>query len=294
MTDITDNAGAATTTPAQPAPGAEQQQSTTTQQPQTLLGLHSQTQQDAAGTALGSAATTQQPVTEPGKPAPFSFPEKFQVKNGDDLDFTASAQKMSEAYTSLEKRFGAGEARPAEINGYKFSDQFGEGFGDRFLSDPATKPFLEKAHELGLNNAQLNFMVGEMIAAAPSQSETTTGFSQEQTMQELQQTWKEPAEYNRNMLAADRAAKFGFGDDYSRCLTRYGNDPAIIRLLAKVGNELSEDSVRLSGLPQMSAESIDDLMRSEAYRDAKHPDHRRVSQQVRGYFQKAAGTEDYH
>lgn len=133
-----------------------------------------------------------------------------------------------------------------------------------------------------------------MVAVQPSQAETSTGFTQEQALQELQKAWKEPAEYNRQMVAADRAAKFGFGDDYQRCLSRYGNDPAIIRLLAKVGGELSEDSVRLSGLPQMSAESIDDLMKSEAYRDSKHPDHRRVSQQVRGYFEKTAGTSDYH
>lgn len=293
MTDTTDNAGAATNDAAQPVPGAEQQTNTATQQASTLLGAHQQTQQQAADSALGTVAA-QPPAAEQGKPAPFSFPDKFQVKNGDDLDFTASAQKMAEAYASLEKRFGAGEARPADINGYKFGEQFGDGFGDRFLADPATKPFLEKAHELGMNSAQMNFMLGELMAVQPSQAETSTGFTQEQAMQELQQTWKEPAEYNRQMLAADRAAKFGFGDDYARCLSRYGNDPAIIRLLAKVGGELSEDTVRLSGLPQMTAESIDDLMKSDAYRDTKHPDHRRVSQQVRGYFQKTAGTEEYH
>lgn len=289
MTDTTDNAGAADTTTAQPAPGAEQQNSNA----QTLLGGLSQTQEQANSTVLGGAAT-QPPASEPGKPAPFSFPEKFQVKNGDDLDFTASAQKMSEAYTNLEKRFGAGEARPSDISGYKFSDQFGEGFGERFMADPATKPFLEKAHEMGLNNAQLNFMVGELIASSPSQAETATGFSPDQAKQDLQQTWKEPSEFNRNMVAADRAAKFGFGDDYQRCIARYGNDPAIIRLLAKVGGELSEDSIRLGGMPQMSADSIDDLMRSDAYRDTKHPDHRRVSQQVRNYWQKTAGTDEVH
>lgn len=293
MTDTTDNAGAVDNSTAQPAPGAEQQGSTN-QTGATLLGSLSQTQEQANGTVLGSAAMASAPAAEPGKPAPFSFPEKFQVKNGDDLDFTASAQKLSEAYTNLEKRFGAGEARPAEISGYKFSDQFGEGFGDRFMNDPATKPFLEKAHELGLNNAQLNFMVGELIASAPAQAETTSGYSQEQAMQDLKQAWKEPAEYNRNMLAADRAAKFGFGDDYQRCIARYGNDPAIIRLLAKVGSELSEDSIRLSALPQMDAESVDDLMKSDAYRDPKHPDHRRVSQQVRSFFQRTAGNEEVH
>ncbi|MCW1973473.1 UNVERIFIED_ORG: hypothetical protein FHW05_002321 [Pantoea agglomerans] len=289
MTETTDNAGAVDNSTAQPTPGAEQQNGNA----QTLLGGLSQTQEQASNTVLGSAAT-QPPAAEPGKPAPFSFPEKFQVKNGDDLDFTASAQKMSEAYTNLEKRFGAGEARPSDINGYKFSDQFGDGFGERFMTDPATKPFLEKAHELGLNNAQLNFMVGELIASAPSQAETATGFSPDQAKQDLQQTWKEPSEFNRNMVAADRAAKFGFGDDYQRCIARYGNDPAIIRLLAKVGSELSEDSIRLGGMPQMSAESIDDLMRSDAYRDTKHPDHRRVSQQVRNYWQKTAGTDEVH
>lgn len=290
MMNNTDNAGAATT--AQPAPGEEQQ--TTTTQASTLLGGATQTQQQAATSLLGlqsQQTTTEQQTTTT---SPFSFPEKFQVKNGDELDFTASAQKMSEAYTSLEKRFGAGEARPADITGYKFGEQFGEGFGERFMADPATKPFLEKAHELGLNSAQLNFMVGELIASQPAPAETSTGFTQQQAQEELQKTWAEPADYNRNMLAADRAAKFGFGEDYDRCLARYGNDPAIIRLLAKVGGELSEDSIRLSGLPQLSADSIDDLMKSDAYRDSKHPDHRRVSQQVRNYFEKTAGTGDYH
>lgn len=289
MTDITDNAGAAsTTTAAQPAPGEGQPQSTTS----TLLSAQPQAQQQAASTALGAAAH-EQPIASTANPSPFAFPEKFQVKNGDALDFTASAQKMAEAYTSLEKRFGAGEARPADISGYKFSEQFGEGFGENFLANPAAKPFLEKAHELGLNSAQLNFVVGELIASQPPQAETSTGFTQQQAQEELQKTWTQPADYNRNMLAADRAARFGFGEDYDRCLARYGNDPAIIRLLAKVGGELSEDSIRLSGLPQLSADSIEDLMKSDAYRDAKHPDHRRVSQQVRSYFEKTAGTGEY-
>lgn len=289
--DNTDNAGAANTT-AQPAPG--EQTTTTTTQASTLLGGATQVQQQAATSLLGAQSQQTTTTEQPGAAAPFSFPEKFQVKNGDELDFTASAQKMSEAYTSLEKRFGAGEARPADITGYKFGEQFGEGFGDRFMADPATKPFLEKAHELGLNSAQLNFVVGELIASQPAPAETSTGYTQQQAQDELQKTWADPADYNRNMLAADRAAKFGFGEDYDRCLSRYGNDPAIIRLLAKVGGELSEDSIRLSGIPQLSADSIDDLMRSDAYRDVKHPDHRRVSQQVRSYFEKTAGTGDYH
>lgn len=276
--------------------GGQETQATTSadnSQQQSLLGGIGEQSQQAANSLLGSQQGQEQGQEQAQTtPEKYQFPEKFQVKAGDDVDFDASVRKLGEAYTNLEKRFGAGEARPADVSGYKFDESFGEGFQDAFTKDPNGAKWLEQAHELGLNNAQVNFFIKEMIAAQPTQAEQTTGYTPQQAQAELAKVWTEPGVMQSNMNAADRAARSLLKNDYQPFLHRYGNDPIIIKLLAAVGSEMSEDSLRLAGQPTLSAESIDDLMTSEAYTNDKHPDHRRVAKQVSDYFKRTAGTQD--
>lgn len=284
MTDALDNTG-----------GQEQQTTTGAEQSQqsTLLGGQAEQTTTTAATLLGGG--TEQTTTAPAddsKPAPFQIPEKFQVKAGEELDFNASAQKLAEAYTNLEKRFGAGEARPADVAGYKFDPSFGEGFGEAFLANESAKAFMSKAHELGLNNAQLNFVMAELVSAQPSAAEQATGFTEAQATEALQKEWGEPLLFDRNLKSADKAARVLLGEEYQPFIQRYGNDPSIIKMLAKVGGEMSEDSLRLAGMPNIGSDSVDDLMSSEAYRNERHPDHRRVSAQVRAFFNRAVGQDE--
>lgn len=259
----------------------------------TLLGGAGEQTQQAENSLLGGQqAEQQQQEQAASQPEKYVFPDKFQVKTGDEVDFDASVRKLGEAYSSLEKRFGAGEARPADVSGYKFDETFGEGFAEAFTKDPNGAKWLADAHGLGLNNAQVNFFIKEMLAAQPSTAEKTSGYTTQQATEELQKVWTEPATYQANLNAADRAARSLLKADYPQFIGRYGNDPQIIKLLASVGSEMGEDALRMAGLPVMSADSVDDLMRSEAYTNETHPDHRRVSKQVSDYWARVAGRNE--
>ena len=64
-----------------------------------------------------------------------------------------------------------------------------------------------------------------------------------------------------------------------------------MRGLAKLGGEMGEDkSVNFEG--QTGQSSIDSIMTSEAYNQPKHPDHARVSAQVRVHFEKLAAAAE--
>ena len=277
MDPILDNSGAAAA--AQPGAGAADAAATTA----TLLGTQAGEHAAAGDSLLGAQSAAA--AVDPNTPSDAWLPEKFRVMEQDQLNFTASAQKLGEAYTALEKRFGAGEARPATADAYKI-DQGAEFNVEGFLAAPGVKEWLGKAHELGFNDKQINFMIGEFVAAQPSQAEQVTGISAADAKAELQKAWATPEQFNKGMLAADAAARSLLKDGYQPFLARYGNDPVIIKLLATVGMEMSEDALRLAGTPMLTAETVEDLMRNPAYRDDKHPDHKRVTQQVREYFQR--------
>lgn len=267
---------------AQPAAAAETQ-------PATLLGgVAAQTDAGTQSALATGAAAAAPDAALPATKENF-FPEKFLVKTGEDVDFDASARKMAEAYGNLEKRIGSGEIRPANTDGYSFD--LGEEFATAFKASPEGQKFLSDAFEHGMTNKQMNFMVNELARMQPSEAEKVTGVTPAQATEQLQAIWKEPSEFNRNMVAADTAARNLLKDDYPQFIGRYGNDPAIIRLLATVGSEMGEDSLRLAGTPTVSADSIDSLMMSEAYNNKTHPDHNRVTGQVRTYFARTAGTQ---
>ncbi|MDQ9476205.1 hypothetical protein RF074_11445, partial [Serratia marcescens] len=69
-----------------------------------------------------------------------------------------------------------------------------------------------------------------------------------------------------------------------------GNNPMVIRMLAKIGAEMGEDNpVGTGAINLEEQQSIRDLMKSEAYTNPKHADHERVSAQVKAFYQKTYG-----
>jgi hypothetical protein len=70
---------------------------------------------------------------------------------------------------------------------------------------------------------------------------------------------------------------------------KYGSDPAIIRMLAKIGAELSEDSPPSGGTGGEEAD-LHALMAHAGYFDANHPEHQRLKLQVRAIMERKHGT----
>ncbi|MEY4427887.1 MAG: hypothetical protein RLZZ182_576, partial [Pseudomonadota bacterium] len=68
----------------------------------------------AGGTVMAKGAA-------PAEPAAWAAPEKYLVKNGEDVDWQATARKIDEGRSHLEKRMGSGDVPPADVSGYKLA-----------------------------------------------------------------------------------------------------------------------------------------------------------------------------
>lgn len=233
-----------------------------------------------AGSVLANVAAQQGQQQQPQDPNAW-LPEKFRVKGADDsLDVGASAQKLAEAYKHMETRLGSGDAPPKSPDEYDVkSEKFD--FAE-FKADEANQAFLKSAHAKGLTNAQVEFVLGEYFERAPALVAGAGQLDNDAVMNTLRSEWGDKTDANM-ALAAKAALAAGFTAE--QLAAPEFNNPALIKMAAFFGAQLSEDQPPSGG--GVSAESIQDLMASEAYNNPKHPDHRRVYEQVSKHYAQA-------
>jgi hypothetical protein len=223
------------------------------------------------------------------------IPEKLRVvKEDGTLDLDASSRKLAEAYGSLEKRFGSGEAPPKDASEYKITvpDALKEAF------DPATdegmKGFLAGAHAAGLNQAQVDFVMGKYFEMAPQLAAGAAQYDATTATAELKKTWATDADFNRNVRNAyvgTNAAAQKAGLDVAEIMNGpLGNNPQFLRLMAALGPEFQEDP-GAGGASMITQDDINSMLSSEAYSNPRHPDHAKVSAKIRAYFERKHGTE---
>lgn len=205
--------------------------------------------------------------------------------NGETLDVEASARKLAESYAGLEKRVGSGDVPPKTADEYavEVPEQFKE-----VWSDESFGAFKAEALAAGLTQKQLDFVMGKYFTVAPDLVAGGAKYDAETATAELRKTWANDAEFTGNINAAYKAftAFAGEGDD----MDAIGNNPVALRILAKVGKEMGEAGGIPAQATTASAESVDDLLRSPAYLDSKHPDHKAVSAKVQAHYAKKYGT----
>lgn len=235
----------------------------------------------ASGAPAPAPADPNAPPAAPGD----WLPEKFRVLNGDALDVEASARKLAESYAGLEKRVGSGDVPPKTPDEYKVEvpEQFKE-----VWSDESFGAFKAEALAAGLTQKQLDFVMGKYFTIAPDLVAGGAKYDAETATAELRKTWANDAEFTGNLQAAHKAftAFASEGDD----MDAIGNNPVALRILAKVGKEMGEAGGIPAQATTASAESVDDLLRSPAYLDSKHPDHKAVSAKVQAHYAKKYGT----
>lgn len=201
--------------------------------------------------ALASGATppppaAAAPAAPPAAPDPVwgTIPEKYRTKNeAGEPDLSASWSKVEEARANLERRLGAGEVPPKAAGDYKLN--FPEALADKFKADemaasPKFQAWRDEMHKAGLSQKQFDQAFGSMLSLGLSQQQGAQSLDQAGCVAELSKTWGDPAERQQNLNAAFRAAST-FGD-VDKLMEKYGNDPDFIRVMAKVGAELREDT----------------------------------------------------
>ncbi len=251
----------------------------------------------AGGSILSQGAAAAQAGGQPAAPAtPFDWvPEKHRVvkEGGSDLDIEATARKLADANKAFEKRFGSGDVPPKTPDEYAI-ETLPEGITfDDIKADPAMQSFMKGAHARGITNAQLEYVLNEHLNIMGSTMGAAEQMSIEECGQELRKTWANPTEYDRNLGNAYRALQaFADSPEDAEALDEIGNNPALVRLLAKIGAELQEDTPIGEGT-QAARDwdgEIASLRANPAYLDSSHPEHKQVMAKMDALYSKRYGT----
>lgn len=204
----------------------------------------------------GDPSTPATPATAPAPGSVLStgntgtdfIPEKYRTNKEDgSLDLEASSRKVAEAYKHLETRMGSGDAPPKTHEEYAPKIEV-EGFNwDEFKADESTQSFLKGAHAKGLNNDQVEYVIGEYLKAAPGLMGGAAVLTQQDCTAALKAVWGDEQSIRTNVSASYRAAEAfaSQGDapgNFNTLMAKYGNDPDFIAFTANIGKELSEDS----------------------------------------------------
>lgn len=229
---------------------------------------------------------------KPADPAPASpnewIPEKFRVMNGETMDVEASAKKLAESYSGLEKRVGSGDVPPKTADDYAITvpDQF----KDVWQEDDRFKAFRADALGAGLTQKQFDFVVGKYFNVVPELVQGSQQIDANKATEDLRATWKTEPEFKANVADAFKAfAAYASPEDQAR-IDEIGNNPVALRILAKIGKEIGEAGGIPTANASTGADDIQTILKSDAYLNPKNPEHKATSAKVQAYYQKKFGT----
>lgn len=225
------------------------------------------------------------------------IPEKFRVTKEDGaFDLDASARKLADNYANLEKRVGTGDLPPKDVAEYKIEPP--ESMGEyKAGEDPTMQGFLAEAHKAGLTQGQLDVVMKHYFQAVPQLAGAFQQVDQQQATEQLQQVWgKDEKEFRRNAGLAHVATsaaieRAGLTMEQVEA-AGLGNNPVFLRMMSALGSEFQEDAgPGKTSFRSFGEDDVQQLMLSDAYKNPRHPEHDKVSAQVRGYFERKHGTQ---
>ena len=154
--------------------------------------------------------------------------------------------------------------------------------------------FMKGAHARGITNAQLEYVLNEHLNIMKDTIGANEQLSIEECQTELQKTWSNPTEYQRNLGNAYRAVQaFAASPEDAEALDEIGNHPALVRLLAKIGSELQEDEPIQEGTQAAESweQEVASLRAHPGYIDPMHPEHKQVTSKMTALYEKRYGTQ---
>lgn len=174
---------------------------------------------------------------------------------------------------------------PESINGYEVNV---EGFDfDEFKAIPENQEFLERARAAGFDNEKLGFLLGEYNELIPTLMEANAALDNETAVQKMTEVWGGEADQNFKYAhsAAGNLIANGVLTAEEVNDPSFGNNPLVLKMAAYFGSQLQEDTPP-SNTQQSGGVDVESLMKSEAYLNESHPDHKRVFSQVQNFYQK--------
>lgn len=203
-------------------------------------------------TDTSNVQTTEQTQTT----APVAGTETQTVPGAETTQRNASEQETKTTETDPATAVPeSADAYSVEIEGFDF---------DAFKADNAE--VLQSFHAEGMTNKQV-----EAVVKAYEQHQSVQ-------MEALQQEWGE--QFNSNIGLAKNALE-ALGFDAKELDSPIG----ALKLAAAIGKHIQEDSPP-QNTQQSGSETIQQLMMSEAFSNASHPDHKSVTQRVDAWYAK--------
>tara|TARA_R100000963_G_scaffold9016_1_gene5937 strand:+ start:6430 stop:7245 length:816 start_codon:yes stop_codon:yes gene_type:complete len=170
---------------------------------------------------------------------------------------------------------------------------------NQFFPEANMNEFKNVAHQIGLNNDQANALIEfqlKSIEADMNNQGSRLALGKEETEAVLKQEWG--LDYDRNFRAAQRALQV-YGDPEIAELmnTEAGNNPAVVKLFARLGKEVTEDMAQNTQNNSLAVSPLDAKAEIEAvYADKKHayhnatdPKHAEAVEKVRQLHEKVYG-----
>ena len=174
---------------------------------------------------------------------------------------------------------------PESIDGYEVNV---EGFDfDEFKAIPENQEFLERARAAGFDNEKLGFLLGEYNELIPTLMEANAALDNDTAVQKMTEVWGGEADQNFKYAhsAAGNLIANGVLTAEEVNDPSFGNNPLVLKMAAYFGSQLQEDTPP-SNTQQSGGVDVESLMKSEAYLNESHPDHKRVFSQVQNFYQK--------
>lgn len=183
------------------------------------------------------------------------LPEKYRTNKEDgSLDLEASSRKIAESYKQLEARLGSGDAPPKSVDEYAVKLEGVDGFNwEEFKADESSQAFLKGAHAKGMTNAQVEYVIGEYMKAAPGLISGGAQLNQEDCTTTLKGVWADDQAMQSGVRSSYRAAEAfaspeGQPGNFQSLMAKYGNDPDFIAFTANIGKEMAEDTLISNGV----------------------------------------------
>lgn len=221
-------------------------------------------------TALGAAGAGG------GDDTVYEFPDKFKGDDGE-----GDVQGLLKSYGELEGILGSQGKPPETVDGYEveLEGKFPEGTK---IDEEGHKEFLGRCHEKGLTNDMVNFIMDEAGALVTTGAEVKAE-GRAEAEAALRESFGD--QYDSKMIAAFNA--FNAAGIEGVDMKEVGNNPAMVRILAKLGENLTEDlmpSKQFTAGGGMSDEELESLMKGPAYFHPEHADHAAVKAKVTAHF----------
>jgi len=208
---------------------------------------------------------------------------------GSRIPIPKTDEEKAELYTKL--------GRPETSEKYNFAIPETH---SKFFNEEQVKQFKNVAHQIGLNNDQAKALIDFQVKSVDFEnqrrnSEMTSG--KKNTEEALHKEWG--YDYDNKVRAAQRAMSVYADEDLIQLLdTEAGNHPSVVKLFARLGEDITEEMAKNTQNNKLAVSPIDakgDIQKIYAdtkhpYHNAGHPEHRNAVEQVKQLHEKVYGN----